>query len=104
MSNRYRLYGRQNSGSLAVQVALEEAGLAYDNHWISKEPSEVERYRAVNPTGRVPRLVRPDETTMMESAAMLIHLSLQHPDKGLGPDPDSSAHPLFLQWMVFLSA
>jgi glutathione S-transferase len=104
MKNTYRLYGRQNSGSFAVQVALEEAGASYENHWIGKDPTEVQKYRVVNPTGKVPSLALPDGTTMFESAAMLIHLALEYPQKGLGPDPESSAHALFLQWMVFLSA
>jgi glutathione S-transferase len=87
-----------------VQVALEEAGVEYENHWISKEPAEVDRFRAVNPSGKVPALVLPDGTTMIESAAMLIHLALEYPKSGLAPQPDETSHALFLQWMVFLSA
>jgi GST-like protein len=100
----YKLYGRPGSGSLAVQVALEEAGAAYERIWVGQEPAEVARYRATNPTGRVPALVLPDGTVMFESAAMLIHLALAHPDAALAPRPGTPAHAKFLQWMVFLSA
>ena len=79
----YKLYGRQGSGSLAVQVALEEAGAAYERIWVGREAAEVERFRAVNPTGRVPALVLPDGPVMFASAAMLIPLAPAHPAAAL---------------------
>src|ERR1700704_2047425 len=100
----YTLYGRQGSGSFAVQVALEEIGTAYQRIWVGAEAADVARLRAINPTGRVPALVLPDGTVMFESAAMLIHLALRHPQSALAPQPGTSRHAAFLQWMVFLSA
>jgi glutathione S-transferase len=100
----YTLYGRQGSGSFAVQVALEEIGAAYRRIWVGGEAVDVARLRAMNPTGRVPVLVLPDGAVMFESAAMLIHLALAHPQSALAPQPGSSRHAAFLQWMVFLSA
>jgi glutathione S-transferase len=100
----YRLYGRPNSGSFAVQVALEEIGAPYERIWVGREAADVVRFRAVNPTGRVPALVLPDGTVMFESAAMLIHIALGRPDSLLAPKAGSSSHAAFLQWMVFLSA
>ena len=100
----YKLYGRLGSGSHAVQVALEEAGAAYERIWVGREAADVQRFRAVNPTGRVPALVLPDGTVMFESAAMLIHLAAAHPTAALAPPFASAAHAKFLQWMVFLSA
>jgi glutathione S-transferase len=104
MTERYKLYGRRASGSLAVQVALEEIGARYERIWVGREPPEVAEFRAINPTGRVPALVLPDGTVMFESAAMLIHLALSHPQCALAPQPGTSRHALFLHWMVFLSA
>ena len=104
MANPYRLYGWSGSGSVAVQIALEEAGLPYERIWVGKEPAALEAYRRINPTGKVPALVLPDGTVMAESAAMLIHLAAAHPGKQLAPPPGTSEHALFLQWMVFLSA
>src|SRR5271169_3558927 len=75
----YTLYGRPGSGSLAVQVALEEMAAPYERIWVGREEADVARFRATNPTGRVPALVLPDGTVMFESAAMLIHLGLTHP-------------------------
>jgi glutathione S-transferase len=102
--NQYRLYGRQGSGSLAVQVALEEIGVPFERVWIANEPESVARFREINPTGKVPALALPDGTLMFESAAILVHLALVHPDAGLAPPPGTSGHALFLQWMTFMSA
>jgi glutathione S-transferase len=104
MTAVYKLYGRPGSGSFAVQVALEEIGAQYERIWVGREAADVAQFRATNPTGRVPALVLPDGTTMFESAAMLIHLALGHPQSALAPPSGTRRHALFLQWMVFLSA
>ena len=100
----YKLYGRPGSGSLAVQVVLEEIGAPYERIWVGTEASDVASFRATNPTGRVPALMLLDGTVMFESAAMLIHLALSHPKAALAPQPGTHRHAAFLQWMVFLSA
>jgi glutathione S-transferase len=100
----FTLYGRSGSGSLAVQVALEEIGAPFECVWIGREPAEVARYKEVNPTGRVPALALPDGTIMFESAAILVHLALLNPQTAISPQPGTTRHATFLQWMVFLSA
>ena len=100
----YKLYGRPGSGSLAVQIALEEIGISYERIWVGSDTADVALFRATNPTGRVPALMLPDGTVMFESAAMLIHLSLKHPKAALAPQSGTNRHAAFLQWMVFLSA
>ena len=102
--DQYKLYGRQGSGSFAVQVALEEIGVPFERVWIAREPEAVARFREINPTGKVPALELPDGTLMFESAAILVHLSLAHPNAGLAPPTGTSEHALFLQWMTFMSA
>lgn len=99
----YRLYGRKGSGSAAPQMILEELGLPHEVVWVSKEEGQQAAYRKIHPQGRVPALMLPDQTVMFESAAMVIHLCNEKPGE-LAPQPGSSAHALFLQWMVFLSA
>ena len=93
----YTLYGRQGSGSFAVQVALEEIGTAYQRIWVGAEAADVARLRAMNPTGRVPALVLPDGAVMFESAAMLIHLALAHPQSALAPQPGLGQHSSLLE-------
>jgi glutathione S-transferase len=104
VTTKFKLYGRPGSGSVAVQVALEEIGAGYERIWVGREAADVAQFRVMNPTGRVPALVLPDGTVMFESAAMLIHLALGHPQSRLAPQPGTSLHAAFLQWMVFLSA
>ncbi len=102
--NQYKLYGRKESGSFAVQVALEEIGAPFELIWVEKEPEAAAKFRRINPTGKVPALALPDGTLMFESAAILVHLTLAHPGAGLAPPVGTSEHALFLQWMAFLSA
>jgi glutathione S-transferase len=104
MTMMYKLYGRPGSGSFAVQVALEEIGAPYERLWVGRETADVLEFRATNPTGKVPALVLPDGTVMFESAAMLIHLAQNHSRCALAPQPGTTRHAQFLQWMVYLSA
>ncbi len=103
-SHPYKLYGRTGAGSLAVQIVLEEIGAPYELTWVSRDEPEVEAFRRVNPTGRIPALVLPDGTVISESAAILIHLTAAYPGAGLAPAAGGAAHARFLQWMVYLSA
>jgi glutathione S-transferase len=104
MNSSYVLYGRPGSGSVAVQIALEEIGVPYERVWVGRESADVARYRTLNPAGRVPALKLPGGTILAESAAILIHLAAAHPEAKLAPAPGSPAHGEFLQWMVFMSA
>jgi len=104
MATGYTLFGRPGSGSVVVQAALEEIGAPYERIWVGTEAAELERYRQINPAGKVPALKLPDGTVQFESAAIVVHLALAHPAARLAPAPGSGAHAVFLQWMVFLSA
>ncbi len=101
---KYTLYGRPGSGSVVVQAALEEIGAPYERLWVGTEPAELERYRQINPAGKVPALRLPDGSIQFESAAIAIHLAHAHPAARLAPPPGTGASAQFLQWMVFLSA
>jgi glutathione S-transferase len=104
MQKAFKLHGRPGSGSFAVQVALEEMAVPYERVWVGSETVDVERFRKINPTGKVPALELPDGTVMFESAAMIIHLSLQNSGAKLAPPPGTGRHASFLQWMSFMSA
>ena len=57
----------------------------------------------VNPLGQVPTLVLPDGTAISESAAILIHLGLAHPQSGLLPD-DPAERARTLRGLVYIAA
>lgn len=102
MSDRYTLYGRQGGGSIVVQFLLETFGIAHDIVWVSQEQAAQPDFKKINPAGKIPALVLPDGTIVLESAAICLHLTNTNP--GLSPTIGSSAHAKYLQWMVFLSA
>jgi GST-like protein len=81
----YTLFGTQGSGSAAVEAALELAGLPYRlvraSSW--EADSAQDELRAVNPLGQIPTLRLPDGGVLTESAAILVHLGLEHPAAGL---------------------
>jgi GST-like protein len=80
----YVLYGSRNSGSAAVECALEIAKAPYRivdaATWRRKDDaSSFARLQKANPLHQVPTLLCPDGTALTESAAILIHLALMHP-------------------------
>lgn len=99
------LYGSAGSGSAAIEAALEWAGLPYRIvSAASWEPSEgLEALKKVNPLAQIPTLVLPDGGVLSESAAILIHLGLAHPQSNLLPT-DGSARAQALRALVFIAA
>lgn len=99
------LFGSRGSGSAAVEMALQAAGLPYRvvraSTW---EPDSAQaELQRLNPLGQIPTLVLPDGTVLTESAAILVHLGLAHPGHGLLPD-DASARAMALRGLVFIAA
>jgi len=79
------LYGTRGSGSAAAEAGLDVVGLAYRKvdaaSW--KPTPGFEELKRVNPLAQIPTLVLDDGSVMSESAAILIHLGLVHPESGL---------------------
>ena len=101
----YTLYGKKGSGSATTQVALELIGVSYRViETASWEPNDAfSELLKVNPLGQIPTLVFPDGGVLSESAAILIHLGLAHPESGLLPR-DPSARAQAVRGMVFIAA
>jgi GST-like protein len=101
----YTLYGSQGSGSASVEVALERIGLPYRavraSTWESD--SAQAELRALNPLGQIPTLQLPDGSVMTESAAILIHLGLCHPEAALLPT-ETAARAQAIRGLVFIAA
>lgn len=101
----YTLYGTAGSGSAAVEAALELAGQRYRLvQAASWEPGAgLDALALLNPLKQIPTLQLPDGTVMTESAAILIHLGLQHPNAGLLPEtPAEQAQAL--RGLVYIAA
>lgn len=99
------LYGCPGSGSAAVEMALHQASLAFELvRAASWEPGPgLDALRAINPLGQIPTLVLEDGSVLTESAAILMHLGLQHPASGLLP-ADASARAQAMRGLVFIAA
>jgi GST-like protein len=101
----YTLYGSRASGSAIAEAALERCGLDFRQVRASawESDSAIEELKRVNPLGQIPTLVLPDGSVMSESAAILIHLGLEHPESGLLPQ-DPSQRAQTLRGLVFIAA
>lgn len=103
-ANKYLVYGRPTLGSDMPQMLLEEIGAPYELVRVGKEPADIEAYRRIAGTTKVPALALPQGGVMFESAAMCIYLAETHRDARLAPPAGTPEHGRFLQWMVYLSA
>ena len=101
----YTLYGSRGSGSSIAEAALERCGLEYRSVRASQweADSAIDELKKVNPLGQIPTLVLPDGSVLTESAAILIHLGLEHPQSDLLP-VDSSARAQTLRGLVYIAA
>ena len=99
------LYGTQGSGSAAIEAALAVAGLeARLVDAASWQPSPgLDELKRVNPLAQIPTLVLDDGTVLTESAAILIHLGLEHPQSGLlAREPSERAQQV--RGLVYIAA
>ena len=101
----YTLYGKKGSGSATSQIALDLVGAPYRLvETASWEPNDAfAELLKRNPLGQIPTLVLPGSGVISESAAILIHLGLAHPDSGLLPN-DSTTRAQAVRGMVFIAA
>lgn len=99
----YTLYNRPGSGGFVVEAALALAEAPFELVELDSKAGTPlpESFRATNPWGQLPTLILPDGSVMTETSAILIHLALAFPEKGLAPAPGTPAHAAFLRWTVF---
>ncbi len=99
------LYGKRGSGSAAAEAALIVADVPFriveTASW--ERNDAFEELLRINPLGQIPTLRLADGSVLSESAAILIHLGLTHPDSGLLPR-DASARAQAVRGLVFIAA
>jgi glutathione S-transferase len=103
---KYRLFGRRQTGSMAVEAALEEAKVDYD-FIATPRPStaeEIAAFARINPRLQVPVLVHPDGTVITEGPAILVHIADANSRSCLAPAPGSSARATLDRWLAFFHA
>jgi glutathione S-transferase len=87
--------------SLAVHIALREAGVAFD---LEKVDTTSAAFRAINPRGYVPVLELDDGSRHTEAAALLQYVGDLAPATGLMPPAGSRERFEVLQWLTFVSS
>lgn len=101
----YTLFGADDSGSAAIEMALTRAGAAYRvvNAATWESGPGLQALQAINPLGQIPTLQLPGGEVLTESAAILIHLGLAFPASGLLPTaPTQRAQAV--RGLVFIAA
>jgi glutathione S-transferase len=90
-----KLYYAPGTISIAVAIALEEAGLAYDAIKVDFATAEQTKpdYLMLNPKGRVPALINTQGQTLTETGALLDYVAAIAPQAALVPtDAETAAH------------
>ncbi len=85
----WKLYFGPNTCALAVQIALEEAGVRHEPVRLDMKQQQQRsaEYLALNPKGRVPALVT-ERGVLTEVPAILAYIAQAHPQAGLAPLDD----------------
>lgn len=98
------LYFAPGASSMAVHIALHEAGAAFEARPLSfhRREHRAPGYLALNPEGKVPTLLI-DGRPLTETAAILFFVARRFPEAGLLPEgPEAEAQAL--SWMSFAAA
>lgn len=99
MTERLIFYTNPRSRGAIVHWMLEETGVPYETRVLDFGPAMKDAaYRAINPMGKVPAVVR-GETVVTECAAICAWLADSYPDAGLAPPPGERAD--YYRWFFF---
>lgn len=83
-----KLFHGPGTCSIGIRVILEEIGLDYDLVTVNVPQGDQNKpeFRAINPKGKVPALVRDDGSVLTEFPAIAFWLAKTHPEAHLLPD------------------
>ncbi|HEY0646877.1 glutathione S-transferase family protein [Phenylobacterium sp.] len=100
-----KLYTHLGTIGLAVEIALEEAGAAYDVHRMNFAENEQRAapYLAINPKSRVPSL-ETDRGVITETPAIMGYIARSFPAARLSPEGDVFAMAELESLMSYLCA
>lgn len=97
-----KLYYSKGACSLAVHIALEELGLAYEPVPVDLRKPNPE-YLAINPMGAVPVLELDDGQRLTEAAVILQYLADRKPETGLAPRAGTMERYRLAEWLNFIA-
>jgi glutathione S-transferase len=100
----YKLHNIRRWGSMAPHLVLEELGVPYENVWMMPAELATPGFRALSPLGLIPVLGLRDGRSIIESMAIVVHLTDANRDKKLAPPPGTDDHAIYLSWLAFMSS
>jgi len=101
-----KLYYATGACSLAVNIALHEAGIAFDLERVDNKAKVTkggENFWDVNPKGVVPVLKLDNGETMTEALALLLYVADRKPEAGLMPKAGTMEYYRALEWLTFIA-
>lgn len=101
----YQLYYYPLNASLAPHFVLEALGVEYQLCVVDRKSNaqKSSSYIRLNPTGRIPTLVK-DKLVIFESAAICLWLAECHPEARLIPQENTPERAKFYQWLMYLTS
>jgi len=101
-----KLYYMPGACSQAPNIALREIGAAFDLIRVdkdSKQTSDGQDFRSINPNGYVPALQLDNGKVLTENAVVLQYISDQAPQKNLAPPYNTFEHYQLLSRLNFVA-
>ncbi len=102
-----KLYYSPGACSMAVDIALHEAGTAFEMEKVdlaARKTAAGEDYTRINPKGYVPALRLDNCQLLTEVAVILQYVADQKPDSGLAPKAGTMERYRLMEWLNFVSS
>jgi glutathione S-transferase len=102
-----KLYYSRGACSLAVHIALYEAGLSFVIEKVDSKTKAMDSgrdFRTINPNGYVPVLALDNGELLTEAGVVLQYVADQKPDSGLAPPAGTMPRYRLMEWLTFISS
>jgi glutathione S-transferase len=102
-----KLYYAPGACSLASNIALREAGIAFEAVKVdlrAKKTEGGEDFSSINPKGYVPTLKLDNGEVLTENVAVLSYICDQNPAAKLIPSAGAIERYRFLEWLAFINS
>ena len=102
-----KLYYYPGACSMAVHIALREAGIPFDLDKVDlakHQTANGEDYYKINPKGYVPALRLDDGQVLTEDAVLLQYVADQKTASGLAPKAGTMERYRVMEWLSFISS
>ncbi|XYI03931.1 glutathione transferase GstA [Sorangium sp. So ce1128] len=101
----FRLYYAPHACSIAVHIALREAGLPFELDQVDfmqgKTTQSGKNLTDISPKGQVPALLLPDGNVLTEGAVIMQYIADQKPEVELAPPAGTFERTRLQEWLNF---